>query len=163
MKNRHFGLILAAAALALCASPSMAAPAGEDVGVGIMVGSPTGLSGKYWMNRKMAVDTGIGASLEGDVNFHMHGDFLMQIPLPVTGIDGEVPFYMGIGPRFRIIDKKQHSSKVEFGFRLPVGVEFNPNSLPLNFFLELAPVLVATPEGGVSLDGAIGVRYRFGK
>lgn len=166
MKHKRSKLILAMAAVALCAAPSIAAPgsaAGEDVGVGLMVGSPTGLSAKYWMNRKMAFDTGIGASLEGDVNFHIHGDFLMQVPLPVKEAPGQVPLYMGIGPRIRIIDKKQHSSKVEFGIRLPIGVEFNPNSLPLNFFVELAPVLVATPEGGVSLDGAVGVRYRFGQ
>lgn len=145
------------------AKGSGAAAGSEDLGVGIMIGSPTGLSAKYWMNSKMAIDGALGASLESDVKFHIHGDFLLQVPLRIKDVPGSVPLYLGIGPRIRVIDKKRHSQKVEFGFRLPVGLEYNPSTLPLNFFLELAPVLVATPEGGVSLDGAVGLRYRFGR
>ncbi len=134
-----------------------------ETGVGVMIGSPTGLSAKHWINSKMAVDGGLGASLESDVKFHVHADFLLQVPLKVPDLKGAPALYLGIGPRVRVIDKKRHSQKAELGFRLPIGLEYSALAYPLNFFLELAPVLVATPEGGVSLDGAVGVRYRFGK
>jgi len=48
----------------------------KKFGIGIMLGEPTGISLKYWINRDTAVAGGLAWSLGGYL--HVHGDFLIH-------------------------------------------------------------------------------------
>lgn len=132
-----------------------------DLALGLILGSPTGVSLKYWTSRRGAVDAALGFPFDSDIRFNVHSDYLWQFPINAN-VPGELPFYVGVGGRLRAIDRRKHSQKIDFGIRIPVGLEFSPRNVPLNFFAELAPVIVFTPSGELNLDGGIGIRYRFG-
>ena len=53
----------------------------EDVGVGIQLGQPMGVTGKYWLSSTSAVDAAAGYHFNS--NFDMHGDY-PGIPFPVS-------------------------------------------------------------------------------
>lgn len=145
---------------AVFARAEVSAPRPGDLALGLILGAPTGASVKYWTNRRGAVDGALGFPFDSDVKLDLHSDYLWHFPLQAN-VPGQLPVYVGVGGRLRSIDKPQYSQKVDFGVRLPVGIEFSPNKLPLDFFAELAPVIVFTPEGRLDLDGGVGVRYRF--
>ena len=49
----------------------------KGVGAGIMIGQPTGFSGKIWANEINALDFGVGFSFAKDDNgVNLHADYL---------------------------------------------------------------------------------------
>lgn len=133
-----------------------------DQGVGVMIGNPSGLSYKMWVDEKVAIDGAVGiAQSEFDVhatllvhNFQWAKNINDSLIKGITD-NGDFPFYFGIGPRV-LFDKK-----TEVGVRFPVGLAFMPNDSHWEFFTELAPVLRLTPSTGVDTDYALGLRYYF--
>jgi hypothetical protein len=185
MRTLSIRLVVAAAALALVAvagGEASARPrpaqlhsdfeANKTIGLGIMLGSPTGLSGKWFVGPAEAIDFGIGfigrygRHRDG---LHLHADYLWH---PVTLVKTEpfyLPLYVGIGGRFWDYDYDEpdnyHGSAL--GLRLPAGISFDFNEIPLDAFFEMAfvfDVFLNDDTGddlGVDLSAAIGVRYWF--
>lgn len=131
----------------------------QGVSVGMILGSPTGLSVGYQLNRMSAIHAALGVPFDSDVHFQIHGDYVWEIPTHAK-VPGQLSFYIGLGSRIRVVDDK-HTDKAEFGIRIPMGVEFLPNKLPITLFAEIAPVTVLTVDRRVTMDGGVGVRYRF--
>lgn len=129
------------------------------LGLGLMVGSPTGLTGKYWLNSAKALALGAGFPFSNEVKFNFHVDYLWHFPLNVQ-VPGKLPFYLGIGGRIRAVEKPKEST-TDFGIRLPLGFEFIAKRMPFDFFVELTPVIVLAPQGEFSVEGGIGGRFRF--
>src|SRR5262245_3579462 len=127
-------------------SPALAA--NGPLGLGVILGEPTGLSGKYWIDaqRKAAVDVGAAWSLSGDNDFHLHGDYLfhnysiLQDALQVR--TGKLPLYFGVGARVQF--RENRDDKV--GIRIPVGLSYLVEGAPLELFGELAPVVDVAPD-----------------
>ena len=134
------------------------APRRGDMALGAVLGSPTKLSMKYWLGNSHTMDAGFGVPFDSDVKFSVHGDFHWLFPVQSYSA-GSLGFYAGAGARIRAISNKSKSA--DFGFRFPVGFEFNTRPSSLNFFAEIVPVAVLTPDREFSLDGGIGIRYRF--
>lgn len=130
---------------------TFAAEAGS-IGVGIILGDPTGISGKYWIDKDNAIDAAIGFD-----RFSVHADYLFHLwnIFPQTG-GGDFGGYFGPGLVFK--DKK-HDNMV--GVRFALGAVFEMDTYPVEFFAELVPVLELSPESDLNLDGGIGVRYFF--
>lgn len=84
---------LALAAIALHCS-SLAQDRG--FGLGVILGEPTGLSGKYWVSSKNAIDGGLAWSFRRSGFFHVHADYLWHFPLKVE-TDQRFTFYAGVG------------------------------------------------------------------
>jgi hypothetical protein len=57
--------------------------------------------------------------------------------------------------------KFEDDSKV--GVRVPLGMDYLLGTAPLDFFLELVPILDLAPSTDFSLNAAIGIRYFFGQ
>jgi len=134
-----------------------------DQGIGVMLGNPSGLSGKYWLEEKTALDAAVGVD-QGDFDIHLsflwHKFDWMQAstatdPFAEMVKRGELPVYFGVGPRILFADE------TELGVRFPVGVSYLPPSAPWEGFFEVAPVLRLTDSVGLDGDFAIGVRYYF--
>lgn len=133
-----------------------------DQGLGVMVGNPSGLSWKLWMDENLAIDAAVGvARSEFDIhttllwhNFNLTKGTNISF-LDRANANGSLPVYFGVGPRALF----EHD--MEFGIRFPVGMAYLPNNGPWEFFGEFAPVLRLTPDQGFNGDFAIGARYYF--
>ncbi len=126
-------------------------------GIGVIVGEPTGITVKYNLDAKMSIDGGLGWSTSSDNEFHIYGTYLYHMYDLIKVPKGNLPLYFGGGFRFFKREKKDN----EFGIRIPVGVEYQFENLPLGAFVELAPVLNLTPDTDLDLEGGIGIRYFF--
>ena len=139
----------------LCSALSYAQNKG--LGVGIILGEPTGLSGKYWLSNKTAVDGGLAWSFVKGSSLHIHGDYLWHVFDALKAEDETIPLYFGIGGRIKLGDKE--TGRV--GVRIAGGVDFMVYSVPLDIFLELAPIMDLVPATQSGLNGGIGARFFF--
>ncbi len=135
------------------------APAGslaqdKGFGLGVIFGEPTGVSGKYWLDAKRAIDGGVSWSFSGEGDLHVHADMLWHFP-DVIRSEVRLPLYAGIGGRLRFHDP------VQVGVRVPVGIVWLVDGAPLDVFLEIVPILDLTPSTDFEVNGGVGARYYF--
>jgi hypothetical protein len=123
----------------------------EDIGVGLALGQPMGVTGKYWLSSTTAIDGAAGYHF--NKNFDMHSDYLWHSFSSFDIENGRLPFYFGIGGRVNLLGNDSN-----FGMRLPIGVSFLPSSEPYEFFAEVAPVVQLLTSIGIDIDGVVGVR-----
>lgn len=139
------------ACLLVAASPSRAQKAG-DAGIGVILGNPTGVTGKLWLDDKQAVDLGVGYSSELTV----YGDYLWHgwgvLPQPSQG---KLPVYLGLGAQVRTF------RDAEFGIRTVAGLAYWLPRHPVEIFVEIVPVFRLTRSNSVGLDAGLGLRYYF--
>ncbi|MEZ4466854.1 MAG: hypothetical protein R3F60_08280 [bacterium] len=152
---------LAPLALALAAfAPGLAAAKGP-FGLGLAIGDPTGVNGKYKLGQSTAVDGTVGLSLVNGNRLSTHLDFHWVRPL-----QGIVSWYVGLGGKLvaydRDHDKHGHDDDgIWMGARAPLGLDLEFRGVPLDLFIEIAAVLWVVERVDLDLDGAIGVRYWF--
>ncbi len=138
---------------------STAAAQNGGFGLGIMVGEPTGLSWKQWLSGRTALDGGLAWSLDNDAEMHIHVDYIFHYYDAIKADDVRIPAYYGIGGRIKMGDK-HHDDWI--GVRIPLGLNYQLKSAPLDFFIEMVPILDLAPDTDFDLNAAIGVRYFFG-
>lgn len=152
MKNLVFILLLSGASLAMA----------EEFQLGVVVGSTSGLSGKYSLQDNRAIagamsyafDARHGISLQLDYLFDKRRQFNLGEVSPLN-------LYYGLGLRTLNITSGGDNGKTRLGVRAPVGINFQTQNPNLEFFGELAPVLDVAPSTNVYIDIALGVRIRF--
>ena len=126
---------------------------GSGLGVGVILGEPTGLSAKMWTSRTTAFDAAAAWSLLGDNGYiHVHADFLLH-SFAIDVARGQMPVYFGLGGRILLADP------MAIGVRVPFGVAYHFPGAPLDAFLEVAPILDLLPATGFNFNSAIGLRY----
>lgn len=144
--------------------------ANKTFGLGLELGAPTGITGKYFLSGDRALDFGVGEllSYSSRSGVNLYGDYLFHPVSLVSTEDFELPFYVGLGGRFWDFgyQRPDGSSASAFGFRVPVGVAFDLNNLPLDFFVQIVPTLDFysnyTPHTiYLDIDASFGVRYWF--
>jgi hypothetical protein len=127
----------------------------DGVGVGIILGEPTGLSAKLWLTEKTAVDGAVAWSMWDQSALHVHADFLVHSFNLINVSKGQLPLYFGIGARVKL----GHDPWI--GVRVPVGLAYLFGSAPLDIFFEVVPILDLIPGTAFHFNSAIGVRYFF--
>ncbi len=161
MKNLLTVLALLTA-FAVLPSPRLAAQ-DSGIGVGIIVGEPTGLSFKYWLGSGSAVDAGVAWSLEGRSSFSIHGDYLRHFDL-IQVEEGHLPFYAGLGARMRFLEDRpnnEDSDNFRLGVRIPLGIAYLFENIPLELFLEVVPVLDLISSTEFDMNFGVGGRWYF--
>lgn len=128
-----------------------------DVGAGIILGEPTGISAKWWNSRDRAMDLAIAWSTGRNDRFHLHGDYLIHRFDLISVDSGKLPLYYGLGARMGFGDE------VDLGVRIPVGIAYQFPNDPFELFFEIVPVLNVYPATAFDANGGFGVRYYFGK
>ncbi|MEI6846414.1 MAG: hypothetical protein WCK32_00005 [Chlorobiaceae bacterium] len=146
-------IITGFAVLCLCAIPD--AHASERVGLGIIVGEPTGLSMKYWLDDTTAIDAALAFSLSDNNQLQFHADYLIHSGMSTKNSRSLLSYY-GVGARIRHDD-----NDTRVGIRVPFGVTYNFSDVPVDLFAEIAPVLDVTPDVTFDLNAAVGIRYFF--
>jgi hypothetical protein len=126
-------------------------------GLGIMMGEPTGLSWKYFLNHEFALDGGLGWSFRDETDPHLHADLLWHkfdlIPVP----EGQLPVYVGVGGRVKFRDNRED----RVGIRFPVGISYLFDDLPMDAFFEFAPIIDFAPSTRGGFNIGAGVRWWF--
>lgn len=153
-------LISAAGAEARVAEPQY------RYGIGVILGEPTGFTGKYWLNNKEAYDLSVSFRfssylyLSGAYLYHNYDVFRkMEDP-------GSAALYYGGGFRF-IADSDHHFRKhyeedtydALFGLRGTVGVSYIIPNQPFEVFIELSPIMNITPATDLDFSAGVGARF----
>lgn len=137
----------------------------EWLGLGVMLGEPTGLSAKTWLDKTHALDFGLAWSLSEHQGLHLHADYLIHNNTLLADADmpGGLAFYYGLGGRLQVRDDDDHGHDDDdkLGVRLPLGLDWTPPDTPLDIFLEIVPVVDLVPDTEAGFNGAIGVRFWF--
>jgi hypothetical protein len=139
----------------ICYNISIAQSSGN--GVGIILGEPTGITFKHWLNNDNAVDAAIAWSFIDKGTIQLHADYLYRFD--VFG-DPKTPAYIGLGGRIKLKnDNDDTDSKI--GARAPIGAELHFPESSLSLFAEVVPILDITPDVRLSFNLAVGIRYFF--
>lgn len=148
--------------------------ANKTFGLGLELGAPFGITGKYFYSESKAIDFGVGDDYNvfGYHGLYLYADHLWHPASLASTEDFELPFYIGVGGAFFAFDDvrdPQTRSGDDLAARVPVGIAFDLNNVPLDIFVQIVPSLdlfFNTPAGYdrtffLFIDGSIGIRYWF--
>lgn len=138
----------------------------QNFGAGVIFGEPTGLTGKYWLDRENAVDMGLAYSF-GDY-FILYSDYLKHFKNPIQQDElffKQLDAYLGVGGVLRFDTRSKNSNddrdSASIGLRIPFGLEWRPLRPPIGVHLELTPGIRLIPSIEGFVQGGLGIRYYF--
>lgn len=129
----------------------------QGFGLGIMVGEPTGVNFKAWTSERNAFVGGAAWSFTHNGSFAFHLDYLFHKYDWITVDEGRLPVYFGIGGRIKLADVGDDL----IGARFPIGLNYHLADAPIDFFVELVPILDLTPDTDFEMNAALGGRFFF--
>jgi hypothetical protein len=135
----------------LVGSPALAQRNG--VGIGIIVGEPTGVNAKFWMADNHAIDASAAWSFVNEGAFHIDADYMVHKYDIFSVSKGQLPAYIGLGARIKF------ATETRIAARVPVGVDYLFANSPFDLFVEVVPMLDLTPSTDFRFNAAIGFRY----
>jgi len=133
------------------------------IGVGIILGEPTGICGKLYLKDDQAIQAAVGAAFVGG-GIQVHADYVFHPWILQDKESFVLPVYLGPGLRF-IDYTSSLGDHAAFGLRGVVGLLFDFKNVPLDAFLEVAAVgeydFGKGHGWGAALNFGGGVRYYF--
>lgn len=150
MKNR----LLAVSMFLLISVLSLQAQ-DKNFGIGIILGEPSGISGKLWLGSSNALDLTAAWSFKGDDHLLLQADYVWHSFNIISVSSGRLPIYFGIGGRVLLADDPL------IGVRVPIGLNYMFSDAPVDIFLEIVPILDIAPATDFDLGGGLGARYWF--
>jgi len=144
-------LALAGTASAERARSSSRFVANKHIGLGLELGEPVGFTGKVFIAPDRAIDFGVGdlgvyhPYYVGGSGLHLYVDHLWH-PVAAHADAFELPLYIGVGLRFWNADYAcdQFGNCLVtqlYGLRVPIGISFDFNRVPLDIFIQAVPTL----------------------
>lgn len=142
-------------------------------GLGIELGAPNGFNGKLFLTPNRALNFGVGWLYD---NYYRDGDgihiYLDHLWHPVSLTDNptfKLPFYVGVGGAFWSFDDRRDKLNDRYtalGLRVPFGIAFDFNKIPLDVFVQLTLVVDVffgdyRDRVGPGFLGSVGARYWF--
>ncbi len=125
----------------------------KGFGAGIILGEPTGISAKYWINEQAAFDIGVAYSFfSANKSVSLHSDYLFHLSPIFIKKQKLLPYY-GYGVRIHL------TKKISIGARGVVGLAWIYLPKSSDVFFELAPVFCFLPKTNLSFDVSLGARY----
>ena len=142
-------------------------PKGKSFGFGLILGDPSGLTVKYLLNNENSIDGYIGSSYFG--NIRIGGDYLWdfdafnsKIVKMYAGPGLVLGFGNGNGVFYKADNSKFYYWKdngLGIAVRAIIGVNVIPKKTPIEIFFELGPLVGLSPNFGVNIDAALGIRF----
>ncbi len=129
----------------------------NGLGVGVILGDPSGFSAKYWTGKSNAIDLAVGYSFVGPSSgVGIHIDYLYHIDNLIKSKESLVLYY-GYGLRLRILNSRSNI----FGVRGVGGILWYLKNFPIDVFAEFAPSFRLLPNAALDFSFGIGGRYYF--
>lgn len=158
-------MLLSLTSLALAASPipdTAFTRNPEGVGIGLILGAPTGVSLAWRPGGRFMVDGGVAWSFSatGKGWAQLHTDVCIDLAdLRTADLpDMHFPIWIGAGPRARLGDGTGYDA-FNLAIRVPVAMGFWHDDVPVEGFVELAPGIGIFPSTEFTMDAAVGVRF----
>lgn len=129
---------------------------GKKLGLGVVLGDPTGFSLKYWEGA-IAYQGSLGAGFDGGLAIGL--DYLIHTD---AFRNPRFPFYYGPGLFLGDVGfggPKYRSGDVFLGVRGVFGVDYIFPNHPFDIALELGPALLLVPQVGMGIE--LGIAFRF--
>jgi hypothetical protein len=149
--------ILAFGVVLICSSQARAE--GGPFGLGLVVGTPTGLSLEYKLSSHTAIDGAVGVDLFFDRHLYVQGDFLFLLGDLLGG--GDVGLTPYLGPGAFVADFGGKNGGAGFGVRGPFGLMLDFTRAPLQIYGEFSLNLELVRDVHLGVGGAVGFRYFF--
>ena len=146
------GVVILASASALASAETRGK---GDFGLGIILGDPAGVNLKYWTGSTTALSAAFAWSVGTEKAFLAHADYLIHDFNLFRVKTGQLGVYYGVGGRLRT------NGKTRIGVRIPLGVTYVFDRIPIDVFFEVAPLLDVIPETKGDVQGGVGVRLYF--
>jgi hypothetical protein len=127
----------------------------RGIGLGVILGQPTGVSLKIWTGRSQAFDVAVAWAFDREEAVHVHADYLFHNFRLFRVEKGQFVLYYGIGGRIKA------ESRTRFGIRIPIGISYLFEKDPLEIFFELGPIMDLAPSTLFRMSTGVGIRYYF--
>jgi hypothetical protein len=147
----------------LLATQSIAQRNTTKNGVGLILGTPSvGISIKFLnsgyrhFNGAIAWSSGSDNNNKEDGYVHLHADYIFQ-KWKITGSRRSTNFNTFIGAGLAL----RTGGDAIFGVRIPLGLSYTFDEVPLDTFIELVPLIGLIPDTDFSVDAAFAIRFLF--
>lgn len=162
-------LLILIAAFSFNASAGSATPPG-NFALGLTIGSMSAVTGKYWLDKRSAIDFGLTFDDLG-----IYGDYIFHIP-NIFGkgskFTRETAGYFGGGAGVVFwddsyecgrwgCDRQREKTDTGFFIRGFAGFEWFADPTRFGVFAEVGPTILFTPETDTDFDVQVGGRYYF--
>ena len=133
---------------------SMGFAQGHGIGLGAMIGTPTGITCKAWVEPSSAIQINVGyysldqtgtTALTADYIWHSH----------VFRTHQQLPLFYGLGGIVGF------SGANMFGARLVGGIAWWPRGSSIDVFFQIAPTVYFKPTSDFKIDPGFGIRFFF--
>lgn len=162
------GLVPLLAALFVGAPQAEATEIGysNNVGLGLVFGNPTGLTGKVYFDGPVhAIDAAVATQLFGfgQDRTTAHVVYLNHPGVLLAGSVAQLPWHVGVGPQIwsGSLSDDDFFEDMAFGVRVPVGLDLNFRQAPVQISGDVAAVVPIVPSPTLGLDLNVSVRYFF--
>ena len=127
-------------------------------GIGLALGEPSGFSIKKFNNNNEAFQYTLGYSaVKGQEGINIGADYLLHNYDFITAEKGRIQFYYGGGIHL----KSYNDAGNQLYARVPLGVAYEADDLPVDVFFEFAPGVSVLPSPALVTNFAIGARFYF--
>lgn len=168
MKYFRYAIIVLIILLISAPESQSFSPKGKKLGIGVMLGEPTGFTLKMWTQKDIAFAFSVGNSYLGRLRIGM--DYLWHFNAFNSNI---VNLYAGPGVAVGIgesggwwyRDKNkvwyQENDNLGLGARGVLGMNIVPRNSPLEIFGEFGLMIGILPGTYTNFEGSVGIRFYF--
>lgn len=138
-------------------------------GAGIMIGSPSAITAKTYIDGRNSFDFGL--SFFASEYTLIYSDYLYQFPGFIKHPSmNRIVGYMGFGGVLVFSNSTRASNNgllgtsagsMGIGLRIPFGISWAMRTVPLEFFGEIVPGLAILPSTSSIFEAGVGLRYFF--
>ncbi|MFW5685991.1 MAG: hypothetical protein ACOC0O_04985 [Spirochaetota bacterium] len=143
-------ILILIAILALLAPAVATAQQRSGVGLGIVIGEPSGISAISWLGGGNAVDFVAAWSFSGPGSIYVHADYQFH-----GWIEQPLSAFVGLGGVLILQEQPL------LGVRVPFGLTFLFQEVPMDVFVEVAPGVTLGTDTLPLYGGGIGFRFYF--
>lgn len=139
------------------------------LGLGLIIGEPTGLTAKLYLSDDTAIQGAAGSAVLGG-GLQVHGDYIIHPWILENRESFVMPAYVGGGLRFLRHDRGDGGDDdFHAGVRAVIGMVFDFKTVPLDVFVEIAGVADIRFDTddedhkgfGLDINAGAGARYYF--
>ncbi|MGE3262124.1 MAG: hypothetical protein AB7K68_10120 [Bacteriovoracia bacterium] len=138
---------------------SVQAFAGGGTGVGVVLGSPNGVTARHWIDDQQSIEGSAGWAITKS-RFQLNTNYLWNQPGMVLIGDEKIDLFFGLGLSLRS-KSGTADNEVVFGPRLPVGLAYEFANPDIELFTQAAVNVGLIPSSDIYFDANIGVRFYF--
>ncbi len=155
--QRSFPLIIVLSLCMTAGNIALSAQQIHPVGLGLVLGEPTGMSSEIRLDSINSLQTNLAWSFSPGGFFQVGSGYLRYFPGMFSGSKMLDALYAGAGVRTVFQDARE-----DIALRFPVGLASDFHDSMLRLFVEFAPMYNFHPIDEFDMNGALGLRFFFG-